>query len=565
MATPATTTPLDDESTIDSIELSIHEEQKIVLSETPKSLAPQPILLHLPPNIHLGVELSLSLPIVAYIHPTSPLLGVIHVGDVLLELDGVKTTELEFVKWHSWLAGNSNHCDGKKRSMMFLPGRKSPFSECRDGLRHSSLVPVVKFDEPKDESMMMTMYSRQETGTTVETSDASLQSVCTLYLADDGGSLPSVAKSTTVDTLEEESSIITPTHQLHQCQEEIMEEKKDPVSPSTTATTKSCDSRSRELNDEDGLGSNVMNDLQLHPDLMAPDLNCHNIIMEMTCPVSLNGDLEEIKPTSPLSVSSCQEKMMQGDECEHDKEEVSESSSLVSTENRESQHEFDSLCQSVLEKNGLVDASVNNAPLNLDSDQIESQDETVMQLQKQAEIPIGDTDDTPSLPAVETEDSCINKDTHHRQTPIPPASQDPSPQEEEHDWEKLEQKRRKRPPPTFDTITIDYGCEEDVSTIFGGKYNPSLYASNARLEDNITDNYDPNNLSQLKLHGVPPNLLQQESLARKLALEDQDHQRKLERLNLLKRRHCIVEGIIGVFIFMAVVVLIGVLVVALRG
>jgi cytidylate kinase len=44
-----------------------------------------------------------------------------------------------------------------------------------------------------------------------------------------------------------------------------------------------------------------------------------------------------------------------------------------------------------------------------------------------------------------------------------------------------------------------------------------------------------------------------------------DHQMKEERLNLLKRRHCIIEGMIAAFIFSAVVVLVGVLVVVLRG
>jgi hypothetical protein len=144
-------------------------------------------------------------------------------------------------------------------------------------------------------------------------------------------------------------------------------------------------------------------------------------------------------------------------------------------------------------------------------------------------------------------------------------------EEEQEDWEKLQQKRRKRPAPAIDTITVDLGCDEDISTIFGGKYNPDMYAASSRVEDNLIDfaengKYDPNTMSQLIVHGLESHVrFQNESNQRKIELERQDHQMKEERLNLLKRRHCIIESMFAAFIFVAVIVLVGVLVVVLRG
>ncbi|KAL3790415.1 hypothetical protein HJC23_013587 [Cyclotella cryptica] len=179
----------------------------------------------------------------------------------------------------------------------------------------------------------------------------------------------------------------------------------------------------------------------------------------------------------------------------------------------------------------------------------------------------------------------VSKDVKHQEQIAPnPAKSDC---EEEENWEKIFQQQRNRPSPNFDVIYVKLGfagnCEEDISTIYGGKYNPSLHSTNnARMEDHLIGYmeegqchpnklpiYDYNTLSQLTLGmsnaAVSSEQIDRETQARKLQLEEQDYLMKKARLIRLKRQHRVIEGIFAVLIVVAVGVLISILLVALRG
>jgi hypothetical protein len=662
----------EDESTIDSCEISIEHElmlkgaQTNIVSGTPKSLAPKPILLRLPctsPSCNLGVELALSLPLIAYIHPTSPLLNVLHVGDVILELDGKRTTDLRFEQLNSWFSGRSSSSDCindgsgescREKCILFLPGRNSPFNPESsrydpDGLKcHSLLVKLSDVEKSSNETGCgdELLYFRQETGATDEMTEKSesdvseavrecdasgikgsldatgtvpspdcseredsvssnlqeecdatsikgcsvlsvdSKSTCTLYLDDTGTVAPSQDCSEREDSVssnpsdfDQRSSIATPKIQstLEKYMVESMDDgdkKEAPVSPSTTATTFSNstpDGSSLEeassSSDSSSVRSSYVQTIPnnfIAPDLNSPDESAGSInypssplmVFEHPSPqssVSLSEELnkfESMVPSLPFETESCH--------ADEDKESViaetvDESGSSSTTEHVESQQEFDTFCKSVLEKNGIADDAVesqeNEETPSLDIEPIQCPN--VDHLEESANEAAANDNLAPS--------------TLQKQATSAPE------EEEEEDWEKLQQKRRKRPAPAIETITVDLGCDEDISTIYGGKYNPDMYAARSRVEDNLIDftengKYDPNTMSQLIVHGLGSNArFQNESNQRKIELERQDHQMKEERLNLLKRRHCIIESMFAAFIFVAVIVLVGVLVVVLRG
>ena len=338
-----------DESTIDSYEISIDEITDAVVSCTPKTMAPSPISLRIPPcpdgGTSLGVELSLSLPIIVYIHPASPLLTVLHVGDVILELDGRRSTEMGFEELNGWFAGRS-FCasDDCERSILFLPGRNNPYNpECDrydpDGLKnHSSVIElpncrlelvssIKNFSRKETNSTdVVTESSESDAGDTeqgpmklnttgemtessesdgmsavtredqIESSGCSSilssgsTSECTLYL-DDGAS-----DSLTIDCLAQECSGTDIECASEPVGSSSISEK-DQVSPSTAATTVSKSS----TDVESSLGSNLDERSNNHDDKSSSDV--HDIPADFIAPDLESPDESSISvdhPSSPL-------------------------------------------------------------------------------------------------------------------------------------------------------------------------------------------------------------------------------------------------------------------------
>ena len=722
-----------DESTLDSADLSIHEitHTKLV-SSTPRP--PQPILLRLPNHgdmsgVPLGIEVDHSLPVITYIHPTSPLFNILNVGDVLLELDGVKTTRMGFIEWNAWLAGRSfshpanDTVQNEERSLLFL--RKGGFDpHCIvDGVLSSILcqeeVDVSNMEPEKG-------YLRQGTGPTATSFSTEEESVeqCTLYL--DESSLcttytthdvpdekvecpasPTTTASTSkswssddekqlcigdvdvsVPILQNEESMETldvkcsddNEYQATPCPDESIPDASSPLlvfEGSSQSCSMSCKSNTDNDNmpcmsvesagmaessasgsdcneggtvdiicvDEDDSVTEVAEPLAVRQDelfgkaeqsetLRNDDDNISysldgNVVDE-DCTygeASSEEELEQSHITSEDEQLEESEVLCNGDgisysldvkvlDCNCTDEEASpeEELDLSHTSQDEQLKQPEALCNEDGTPHSPADDAVGKdcangeaiLPISQD-DQLElsetqcnkddsSHSPTLKVVEEDCTDREASSEDEHQLPSMSQDEQleqpkplchgdgiilssaakvadkcCLDEEADIEEMP-PPQTRIPLP-EEANDWEELQRKKRSRSTPTVDAITIKMGCDEDISTIYGGQYNPSLHASNARIEDGLTsfdqiqsNQYDPNTLSQLKLHGIELQCQHQmESRARKKALEEQDYQMKEARLNLMKRRHVMIEGAFAVFIFVAVVVLIGVVVVILRG
>jgi len=555
-----------DESTIDSFELSIIQEN--LVSSTPKSFSPKPKLIRLVNELSdqpLGVDLLQSLPIVSYIYPSSPLRGLLFAGDVILELDGKKSTEMNFHNLNGWLASNnSNVVDKTPRSILFLPGKRSPYNPGSSDYTpnrvewHGTVDGKALVVDERCATDVLTERSGSQKQTAphgkTDKSVTQSNSVCTVYLDEE------------VDNKSQESLPYNRVHQpttpsLAQTLEEFVQgdkNSKDKNGLDTTTTTHSSSVDDSGSNQQ--LGNNDSSNLvrNFEEDQPPADILPHvqsspgssNIINYPSSPlvlsdthspqssVSFSGEFgnDSTMPNLPLSPISRQtdEKNQSHDDTEksHNAEVLE---ILKYTLRRSSSREFEGLCQSVLEKYDAEGSKVQSDDLSHNGKNVE---ETVT---------AKETATVEALPPSILKKT--RKDTKKG---------------------KCKHKSRNRPPPTFDTITIEQDWEEDVSTIYGGKYNPTLHASNASVEDHIFEcietGCDPNTLSQLKLHGIEEhNQFQSEDQAGKVVFDNEDYQMKQIQLKLMKRRHRMIEGIFGVFIVVAIVVMIGVLVVIMKG
>ena len=173
--------------------------------------------------------------------------------------------------------------------------------------------------------------------------------------------------------------------------------------------------------------------------------------------------------------------------------------------------------------------------------------------------------------------------------------------------DKRRSDRRNRPAPNIDTIAVPLGNNntdisgspivvvDEVSTIYGGKWNPTFYiASPTRLEDTLgyieegyahastsgtfdRSRYDPNTFSQLRLLGMKDSRSgsRSSSAQHKGHADDVEAQRqnvnnekdgsKDEQLmiRLRKQQYC-VEGVLVTLIVLSILALAVVLVLVLR-
>ena len=182
---------------------------------------------------------------------------------------------------------------------------------------------------------------------------------------------------------------------------------------------------------------------------------------------------------------------------------------------------------------------------------------------------------------------------------------------DEDDRRRIE--RRNRPAPKFDYVDVDNngvvgGQNDEVSTIYGGKWNSALHTPGQRLEDNLgymeegylggyggvsvtgrsVDTrsivygsssragnapryYDPNTQSQLQqdpnLLGLANPIAQQyedDATARKNRVAEDERDRKESILKQMKKQQHCVEGFLVALIVLSVVALVIILVMVLR-
>jgi hypothetical protein len=142
--------------------------------------------------------------------------------------------------------------------------------------------------------------------------------------------------------------------------------------------------------------------------------------------------------------------------------------------------------------------------------------------------------------------------------------------------EDFRKQRRNRPAPDIEVISVQ-NCTggganydgEDISTIYGGTWNATLQSATMhRMEDNLgfmeegraTALYDYNTASQLKLLGLNDSVSRsREAQARKQYYDKQDADVKEQLLKQLRKRHRMIEG----FFVTLICVSIGALVVIL--
>lgn len=567
MNTPSVTHS--DESTIDSFELSIIEEN--LVSSTPKSFSPKPKLLRLVNEINnrpLGIELSQSLPIVSYIHPSSPLREILFVGDVILEFNGRKSTETNF---HGLFASNKTNDVDKTRSILFLPGRKSPYNPessdyIPDGVKWHGIVDgkaLVVEETCATDDLTERSDSDERTTTHGQTDkrEAELNSVCTVYLDEEAND-------------ESQESVHNRCNHVHQptspslaqtLKEFVQEDKdvKDKIGLDTTTTTHSSSMDNSGRNEQLGSdnSSNHCNSIEkernqppaeIMPHVQSPNGSSNSInypssplvLFDRPSPqssVSFSGEFDNNSSMPSLPLSPISRQTDEKNQSHYDTEKNAEVLEVLKhTLLRNPSREFEDLCQSDL---GKCDVGG-------------------------SEVPYGD----PSHNGENTNLFPAENDTTTGETNITKENGLPQSilKKNRKDRKKGKHKPRHRPPPTFDTIIIEQDWdEEDISTITGGRYNPNLHASNASVEDHIVDcielGCDPNTLSQLTLSRIKEqNQSHNDNQALKVTLGKEDNQMKETQLKLLKRRHRMIEGIFAVFILVAIVVMIGVLVVILR-
>ncbi|KAL7516527.1 hypothetical protein ACHAWX_001535 [Stephanocyclus meneghinianus] len=226
------------------------------------SAGPQPILLkilHDPTAatpINLGIEINLALPMISYVHPTSPLLHHLHVGDILLELDGLRSTELDYRQLHRWFHGRSPTSSSTRhyRTLLFLPGKKSPYNHEYAALtrrrsverRSSSSCDSTRREDPPRPKCLENGGSDGTEGCG-DRPDESHGSRCTVYLDDEEEEEEEVVSGWNRE--EEGSSINTPPRRIRLVDDDddgTKKETAEPVSPSTTATTFSKSSEEEE-------------------------------------------------------------------------------------------------------------------------------------------------------------------------------------------------------------------------------------------------------------------------------------------------------------------------------
>jgi hypothetical protein len=234
------------------------------------------------------------------------------------------------------------------------------------------------------------------------------------------------------------------------------DKKEAPVSPSTTTTTFSNSTPD---------GSSLEEATSSSDSSSVCSSNVQTIPNNFVSP-NLSSPDESVGSINYPSSESCQA----GEDKESViAETVDESGSSSTAEHVESRQEFDTLCKSVLEKNIIASAE----------DTLESREnEEMPSLVEPVQCPTVDHLEEIANEAVANDN--LGPSTLQKQAP-----QEAEEGEDEQDWEKLQQKWRKRPAPAIDTITVDLGCDEDISTIYGGKYNPDMYAASSRVENLI--------------------------------------------------------------------------------
>lgn len=90
----------------------------------------KPILIQIPTSIPLGIDIDMTVPIVSYIQPSSPLRNHVSVGDIILVVNGKNITKWNHLELYSLFSGRpQDHCsDGddenqspRMTNLVFLP------------------------------------------------------------------------------------------------------------------------------------------------------------------------------------------------------------------------------------------------------------------------------------------------------------------------------------------------------------------------------------------------------------------------------------------------------------
>jgi hypothetical protein len=442
-----------------------------------------------------------------------------------------------------------------------------------------------------------------------QSDDCSMKSTCTLYLDeagdDPGASSPNGEVDEDVESIKEAaetSSVASPVYSACTKKEEDV-----PVSPSTTATTYSKSSAGsssskglisveEELLEsmplppfsfQDVLEANVASPTQQESNSITYD-SSPIMMFARPSPSTISSDQDSSHNTFSSSVEELIGLSLDDGSQDYSADESVVKEMLAGKDVAASVSTENTVTKQHLTEDARTGDQQHNSSAKLESPAAAGdsmrQDDLLEQLPNAAQdevslaedvpkdtlspLPDNDSNNKPESPHKVAEDlvqreELIIQDVH-RQT-----AQDPSPSNEEaRDWEETLHQERTRSAPAFNEIAVNLNDCEDVSTIYGGKYNSSQHSTTARIEDNLIGYmesgqyhpaiYDYNTASQLELY-------QQDSQARKLALEEQDEEMKQAILLRLKKRHCVIEGMFAVFISLAAMLLIGIVVAVMRG